>query len=72
MSDPRNDLICPNSHYQCGNLVGCEQTTSILLHIQFPSVRNASEHYNYICLRGAHKSCPFYGTSHELVARDLI
>ena len=67
-----NDTICPNLLGHSGRCIICEQTESIHLIIDHQSHKEFSSQLNNVCMRGIHRNCPFYGTSHELVARELI
>lgn len=67
-----DDLMCPNLLGHSGRCIICEQTESIHLIIDHQSHKEFSSQLNNVCMRGNHKYCPYYGTSHELVALELI
>lgn len=67
-----DDIMCPNLLGHSGRCIICEQTESIHLIIDHRSYKEFSSQLNNVCLRGSHKYCPYYGISHELVARELI
>lgn len=69
---PVDDLICPNFLGHSGKTILCHQTDDLILLMQHSSFAKNNEQVTCYCERGNHKNCPFYGTSHFLVAQELI